>query len=127
METKKIEEKELKKDDIKNLDERCETFAWGIFFILGGVIFLIPGDQSDEFLLGIGIILLGLNLIRYMYKIPTNIITIILGMMALVLGIIPLLRRVLNFPKFEVDIFPILFVIIGLYFIISAIKRTKKC
>ncbi len=127
METKKIEEKELKKYDIKNLNERYETFAWGIFFILVGVIIFIPGDQSDELVVGIGIILLGLNLIRYIYKIPINIVTIILGMIALVLGIIPLLRRVLNFPKLEIDLFPILLVIIGIYFIVSAIKRTKKC
>lgn len=127
METKKIEEKELKKDDIKNLNERYGTFAWGIFFILTGIIIFIPGDQNNEFLVGIGIILLGLNLVRYIYKIPTNIMTIIFGMMSLVLGIVPLLRRVLNFPKFEVDLFPILLVIIGLYFLVSAIKRTKKC
>ncbi len=127
METQKIEEKELSKDDIKNLNGRYETFAWGLFFILVGVIILIPGEQSDEFLVGIGIILLGLNMVRYLYKIPTSIGTIILGIMALILGIIPLLRRVLNFPKFEVDIFPILLLIIGLYFLVSAIKRTKKC
>lgn len=119
--------KELKKDDIKNLNERCTTFAWGIFFILVGIVIFIPGDQSNEFLVGIGIILLGLNMVRYVYKIPTNIVAIILGMVALVLGIIPLLRRVLHFPKFEIDLFPILLVIIGLYFIVNAIKRTKKC
>lgn len=54
METKKIEEKELKKDDTKDLNIRCGTFAWGIFFILVGIIIIIPGDQSDEFLVGIG-------------------------------------------------------------------------
>ena len=56
----------------KALNKRCETIAWGTGFAGIGILSLIPGDQTSIGLLGIGLILLGLNLARYFSQIPTN-------------------------------------------------------
>jgi len=113
-------------NDIKTLNKRYEAVAWGAMFILLGGLSLIPGEQNDVFVLGIGVILLGLNLARYLSKIPMNGVTIALGIMAFVLGMVALLRPVLNLPRFELPLFPVLLIVIGLYLLIPGPKRTQN-
>jgi hypothetical protein len=113
-------------NDIKTLNKRYEAVAWGAMFLLLGILSLIPGDQNDVFVLGIGIILLGLNLARYLSKIPTNGFTITLGVLAFVLGGVAVLRPVLNFPRFELPLLPLLLVVIGLYLLIPGPKRVEN-
>ena len=79
--------------------------AWGAIFLLVGVLSLIPGDQNALFVLGTGLILLGLNLARYLSQIPTNGFRFALGSVAAVLGGVALLRPLLNIAPFDVDLF----------------------
>ena len=115
--------KELIMNDIKTLNKRYEAVAWGAMFILLGGLSLIPGEQNDVFVLGIGVILLGLNLARYLSKIPMNGVTIALGIMAFLLGMVVLLRPVLNLPRFELPLFPVLLIAIGVAILGQAAKR----
>ena len=115
--------KELIMNDIKTLNKRYEAVAWGAMFILLGGLSLIPGEQNDVFVLGIGVILLGLNLARYLSKIPMNGVTIALGIMAFLLGMVALLRPVLNLPRFELPLFPVLLIAIGVVILGQAAKR----
>ena len=110
-------------NDIKTLNKRYEAVAWGAMFILLGGLSLIPGEQNDVFVLGIGVILLGLNLARYLSKMPMNGVTIALGIMAFVLGMVALLRPVLNLPRFELPLFPVLLIAIGVVILGQAAKR----
>ncbi len=107
---------------IKTLDKRYQTIAWGALLILLGSLSLIPGEQNAIFVLGAGIILLGLNLARYISKIPMNGFTITLGVLVSALGSMALLRPALNFPRFELPLFPLLLIAIGLYLLIPSPK-----
>ena len=110
----------------KALDRRYEAIAWGSGFVLIGILSLIPGNQNSIGVLSIGLILLGLNLARFLSKIPTNGFTIVLGIVASVLGLAGVLSTVLNFPTFELDFFPLLLIVIGLYFLIPGPKRVEN-
>lgn len=107
--------------DLKLRNKHYTVFAWGVLFLLLGVLMLIPGDQSAIFVLGAGIIFLGLNLVRKLNHIPVSLFSTILGVLALGLGAVALFRHVLH-VHFELPIFPVLLIWIGLYFLIPAAK-----
>ena len=110
-------------NNLQVLNQRYEAIAWGTIFILLGFLMFIPGDQNNIFVLGIGIILLGLNLARSLTQIAVNRFTVIIGVMALVLGGLSLLWPMMgNGTRFEVDIFPFIILAIGLYLLIPGPK-----
>ncbi|HEY4687822.1 MAG TPA: hypothetical protein VIK33_00810 [Anaerolineae bacterium] len=84
-------------DDMKVLNHRYELVAWGALSMWIGAITLISGEHSGTGWLGIAIILLGLNVVRYLRKIPMNWFSITLGVMALALGASRLLDSPLPF------------------------------
>lgn len=111
--------------DKKIVNQRYENIAWGLIFVLFGSLNLIPGNQTDVFLLGFGLILLGLNLARYMSRLPTNRVTITFGSIAFILGVYTLLRPLLNLPYFELSLLPIFMIGMGIIFLGYAAKRTE--
>ena len=113
-------------DNRKILDKHYETIAWGVGFIWTGILGVIPGDQNSIGLLSIGLILLGLNLSRFLSQIPVSGFTVVLGVLACILGAALLLRSVLNFPYFEVDLFPLLLIVFGLYLLIPGQKSVES-
>ncbi len=102
----------------KELVNRYAAIAWGILFLWLGVLSVIPGDQTGLFMLGAGFIFLGLNLARRMGNIPVNAFSLILGILALAVGVYVLLRPLLNLPHFEIDIIPLGLIVLGLYILI---------
>lgn len=70
------------------LNKRLETVSWGLFIIMLGGFALVPSDRLPEgsWLVGIGIILLGLNAVRLAVGIRMSAVTTILGVLALVGG-----------------------------------------
>ena len=70
---------------IKRLDE----IGWAIFFILTGVIWLFPEAQvpPGTWFIAIGLLLLGLNAIRAIAKVPVSGFTTLLGALALGVGL----------------------------------------
>ena len=111
-------------NNLKALDQRYETIAWGAIFILLSILMLIPGDQNNVFVLGVGLILLGLNLARRASQIAVNWFTVALGVIALALGGLSLLWPVIgNGGLFAVDIFPILVLAFGLYLLLPGSKE----
>ena len=112
--------------DRKTLDKRYEVIAWGAGFMWVGILGFVPGEQNGIGVLGIGLILLGLNLARSLSKIPTNGFTTVLGILTSGLGLVVLLRPVLNLPRFELDFFPLLLIVIGLYCLIPGPKRAEN-
>ncbi len=88
-------------DNIKALNQRYTLVAWGALLIWIGAISFIPGERVPfgVGLLGIGIILLGMNLVRYLInKIPANGADLTLGAIALALGVAELFRSLLPIP-----------------------------
>lgn len=91
------------------LNKRLETIGWALFLIMLGGVGLIPNEVVPEgtWLIGVGMIMLGLNGSRYFYGIRMSSGTIFLGVLALIAGIGDLLG--LNLP-----IVAVVLILIGL-------------
>lgn len=103
--------------------KQLENIAWGLGLLWVGTLSLIPGDQNSLGLTGVGLILLGVNLLRSMNGIPINRFSTLLGGIALVLGLVVILTPYLNIPAFNVDLFSILLIVFGLYFLLPDRKK----
>ena len=109
--------------DTHALNRRYETAAWGAFLILLGVTSHIPGLPPGFGTLGVGIILLGLNLARYFSHLPTSGFTVTLGIIALCLGVADIARALIN-PALELPVFPLLLIIIGVIWLVRGATRS---
>jgi uncharacterized membrane protein HdeD (DUF308 family) len=99
-----------------------EAIAWGVLFILWGITEMLPSLPDGTGALGIGAILLGLNLARHWKGEPTSGFTTTLGILALLLGALELARPLLHL-SFELPIFAILLLALGLIMLLRAIKK----
>lgn len=94
------------------LNKKYETIAWGAFFIVWGLTSLLKFLPDGTGTVAIGLILLGLNVARYSSQLPTSGFTITLGVIAVVLGGLDVLRTTLRLP-FELPVFAILLIVLG--------------
>ncbi len=71
------------------LNKRLETVFWGLFLIMLGGWALIPDETIPKgaWSIGVGLLLLGLNLVRYLNKIRMSGFTTVLGILSLLGGI----------------------------------------
>ncbi len=97
-----------------------ENIAWGAIFIWWGITELIPSLPKGTSALGIGLILLGLNAMRYFSGLPTSLFTITLGILAVVWGALDLAGVFLNLP-FEIPVFAVLLIVLGAIVLARAI------
>ena len=70
------------------LEKRLVESGWGFFLLMLGTLMLLPKDLVPEgtWLIGTGLILIGLNGIRYLNNISVSRVTIILGIAAILVG-----------------------------------------
>ena len=110
-------EEEIRK---KELNKRLESVSWGLFLVMLGGIWLVPGNVIPEgtWLIGAGLIMLGLNTARYYNHIPMSNGTIFLGVIALLVGFG-------DFLKLNLPVFPILLILIGLSFLVRVMFERK--
>jgi hypothetical protein len=113
-----------KMDNIQNPNRKFEAIAWGAFFVWWGVTELFPSLPEGTGAVGIGLILLGLNLARSQNGIPTSGFTTTLGILALVWGGLELARPVLGLP-FELPVFAIFLIVIGMIFLVREVGRFR--
>ena len=75
------------------LNKRLETIGWGLFLIMLGGFSFVPNDQVPKgvWSIGVGAIMLGLNVARYFYKIRMSGFTTFLGIISLLGGVVQLL------------------------------------
>jgi hypothetical protein len=90
------------------LDKRLDALGWGLFLIMLGGLWLAPEGTIPEgaWLIGTGLIILGLSVVRYLNGIEVSWFWIGLGVLALGTGLSALLG--LSLP-----VFPILLIIAG--------------
>jgi hypothetical protein len=71
------------------LNKRLETVFWGLFLIMLGGWALIPSETIPKgaWSIGVGLLMLGLNLTRYLNGIRMSGFTTVLGILALIGGI----------------------------------------
>jgi hypothetical protein len=100
------------------------TIAWGAFFILWGITALIPSLPKGVGALGIGFILVGLNLARLWKKEPINSFTTTVGILAFLLGGLDLARPYLHL-SYEIPVFAILLLALGLITLMDEMKKQE--
>jgi hypothetical protein len=105
----------------KALDRRLESIGWALFLIMLGGLWLVPKERLPEetWLIGVGIILLGLNAARYLNGIKMGNFTIGLGILALLIGIA-------SFAGVELPLFPIILILIGANIIFKIVTRQPE-
>jgi hypothetical protein len=77
------------------LNKRLESIGWGLFLIMLGGFALVPSATLPKGLwsIGIGVIMLGLNVTRYFYKIKMSGFTTVLGVIAIISGVLELMGQ----------------------------------
>lgn len=90
------------------VSRRLDEFGWALFLILIGAIWLLPAGTVPEgaWLVGAGLILLGVNAVRSFKGVGMSGFGIVMGILALVAGLG-------HFAGVKVPVFAILFIIIG--------------
>jgi hypothetical protein len=74
------------------LNKRLETIGWGCFLVMLGGFMFVPHEQIAKgvWSIGVGVIMLGLNVARYFYKIKLSGSTTFLGVISLIGGVMQL-------------------------------------
>jgi hypothetical protein len=99
-------------DNTQTLKRNFEAIAWGALFIWWGITELFHSLPEGIGVIGIGVILIGMNAARSMNGVPSNRFSTTLGILALVWGGLELAGVLLNLP-FEIPVFAILLIVLG--------------
>ena len=109
---KEVEQKrQMKKDQTNTL----AGIGWGLFFIWLGIGFMMKVATSI-ILLGLGVITLGIQIARKFLKLKAESFWIVLGLFFIVVGLWDVLG-------IRFALAPIILIIIGLIFLLSALKK----
>jgi hypothetical protein len=109
------------KEDTQKIHDRFVTIGWALFLILIGVIWLIPKDVLPEgaFFLGVGAILLGLSLVKFLMGLKTSETVIFLGIIAGAVGLRGLL-------EIKLPLIPIIVIVLGSFILAGVLFRRKQ-
>ena len=110
-------------DDIQVRNRTFEGLAWGAFVMWWRIAELFQFLPSATWVLGVGLILIALNVARVRNGLPISGFTITVGILALLWGGLEMAGLFLNLP-FELPVFPILLTVLGV--IVLAGKLTEK-
>jgi hypothetical protein len=89
-----------------------EAIAWGALFIWWGVTELVPSLPPGTGLIGIGLILIGVNVARWLSGVSASTFSTTIGILALVLGGLKLYGGLMGL-SFELPVLPILLIVLG--------------
>jgi hypothetical protein len=101
------------------LDRRLEGVSWALFLIMIGGIGLIQNVPQGTWLVGTGLIMLGLNVARHLNGIRTSTFTVGPGILALLLG----MGRMIGF---DLPLFPLLLILIGVDIVFKIATRDEQ-
>ncbi len=98
------------------------TLAWGLFFILVGGAWIYGEtfrvDVGTVIALGVGLILIGLNLARSSIGVSMSKFSLGIGILALLIGLA-------RYFGLKLDILPLIIILIGLFIIAETIARRR--
>ena len=109
-------------EDTRKLTVNFETVAWGALFILWGITEMFKFLPDGTGAIGIGLILIGLNVARSLTGRPTSGFTTTIGILALVAGGLEIVSPYLHL-SFEMPIFAILMLALGTILLGGALKK----
>ncbi|MBE0687048.1 MAG: hypothetical protein IH585_13745 [Anaerolineaceae bacterium] len=99
-----------------------ETVAWGALFILWGITEMFKFLPNGTGALGIGLILISLNISRVITKQPISGFTTTIGILALLAGGLEIASPYLHFA-FDIPVFAILLLALGTILLGGALKK----
>jgi hypothetical protein len=99
-------------NDTQTMNRNFEAIAWGALFIWWGITELVPSLPDGTGAIGIGLILIGVNIARSINGLPVSRFSMTLGILALVWGGLELVGVHLSLP-FEIPVFAILLIVQG--------------
>ncbi len=99
----------------QDLNKRLETVGWGLFLIMLGGFALVRTVPEGTWLIGAGLIMLGLNVVRLLLGIRASWFTLILGTVALLSGIG-------SVYGVDIPVGALLIILIGLAIIVRALQ-----
>ncbi|MFH1474256.1 MAG: hypothetical protein ABIG85_00175 [Chloroflexota bacterium] len=99
----------------QELNRRLESVGWGLFLIMLGGFALVKGVPEGTWLIGAGLIMLGLNGVRLLVGIRASGFTLIIGTIALLAG----LGSVLGV---DIPVGPVFIILIGLAIVVRAFR-----
>ncbi len=102
----------------QELNQRLEAISWGLFLIMLGGFALVRNVPEGTWLLGAGVIMLGLNAVRILVGIRPSWFTIILGTVALLSGLG-------SVAGVSIPVGPLLIILFGLALIVRAFDRSR--
>jgi hypothetical protein len=75
------------------VNKRLEGIGWGLFFIMLGGAMLVPPNTVNAgwWSIGVGLIMLGLNVARYFNQIRMSGFTTFLGIVSIISGVLQLM------------------------------------
>ena len=112
-------------ENTRKVNTELGTLAWGAIFILWGLTEMFKSLPEGTGAIGIGIILVGLNLARLWKGQPASGFTTTLGILAFLLGALQLASPYLHL-SFELPIFAILLLALGVILLAGALREDKN-
>ena len=97
------------------LEQRFDAIGWGLFFVWMGIALLLDVGWGLG-LLGVGIITLGAQGARYLYKVRVEGFWV-------VVGVIFLLGGIMNLAQAGISLVPILLIVAGAALLISVFRK----
>jgi hypothetical protein len=112
-------------DTTKNISRNFDAIGWGALFIWWGISVLITSLPVGTVAIGTGVILIVLNVARKLSGVPINRFSTSVGILALVWGVLELVGVLLSLP-FELPIFAILLIVLGVIILWPELTPTKN-
>ena len=104
----------------RELNKRLEDSGWGFFLLMVGTLLLLPSELVPQgaWLIGAGLIMLGLNCIRHINGISPSRFTVGLGIVSFLVGLA-------SFFGLKAPLFAIFLALIGLSIIVRSLVPTR--
>jgi len=101
--------------------KRLDEIAWALVLIMTGGLWLAPKAMFPEgtWLVGVGLIILGLNAVRRISGLKVSGFGLIVGLTAVAAGIGRIIGQ-------ELPLIPILLIVLGVGLVIGAAARNKR-
>ncbi len=112
-------------ENTRKFNPVLETVAWAAFFGLWGITEMFESLPDGTGALGIGVILVGLNLARLWRGQPISGFTTTLGALALLWGVLELAQPLLHL-SYDLPVFAILLLALGVILLVRALVPSRN-
>ena len=110
-----------REDNKRTIDKQLDAIGWGLFFVMIGVLLLLPEGivPEDTWLIGMGAIIFGVTGIRYLFGIRIQRFWTVIGILALTFGVSGVF-------SLDLPIFQMLLIIFGISIILKPWKEFEN-